>query len=78
MTKLVSGLCTLALLAGAAAGRTDSGQGGRIGQRSTSDRTPAASPSTSPSDGSSGSPAPGSVETPSTPSSPGAPGSAGR
>src|SRR5439155_238833 len=59
----------------AAGGCTDSAQGGRSGQRLPSVRTPAASPSTSPSAGSSGSPAPASVETPSTP---GAPGYAGR
>src|SRR2546428_1208249 len=85
MRRLLSGLCALALLIGVAAGCTDSGQSGRTGGNPSGDRSPSASPPTSPSDGSLGrapmspapgspapeSPAPGSTDAAKTPGSPG-------
>ncbi len=50
MRRLFSGLCALALLTGVAAGCTDSGQSGRTGGNPSGDRSPSASPPTSPSD----------------------------
>jgi len=85
MRRLFSGLCALALLTGVAVGCTDSGQSGRTGGNPSGDRSPSASPPTSPSDGSlgrapmspapgspaPGSPAPGSSEPTKSPDSPG-------
>jgi hypothetical protein len=72
MRKLLSGLCVLVLLTGLAAA-CDSN---RVGETPTRDRTPSASPPTSPDTGSattppSSSPAPGSEAPKSTPSMPG-------
>jgi hypothetical protein len=72
MRKLLSGLCALVLLTGLAAA-CDSN---RVGENPTRDRTPSASPPTSPDTGSattppSASPAPGSEAPKSTPSMPG-------
>src|SRR5204862_5633495 len=85
MRKLLTGFCALALLAGIAAGCTDSNKGGPVSEKPGSlDRSPSASPpgtpstppatpSTPPSDSgsSSTSPTPGSSELPK--SAPGAP-----
>jgi len=71
MRKFLSGLFALALVTGLAAGCTDSGQSGRVGENPSSERMPAASPPTSPSDSGStlgsspsSSPSPGSTEAP--------------
>ena len=78
MRKLLTGFCALALLAGIAAGCTDSNKGGPVSERpGSTDRSPSASPpatpSTPPSDSgsSSTSPAPAGSELPK--SAPGAP-----
>ena len=73
MSRLLSGLCALVLLTGLAAGCSDTD---RVGENPTRDRTPSASPPTSPDTGStyggspSGSVAPGSEAPKSTPSMP--------
>ena len=73
MRKALSGLCAFMLLTGLAAGCSDSN---RVGENPTRDRTPSASPPTSPDRGStmgsspSGSPAPGSEAPKSTPAMP--------
>ena len=64
MTKLLSGLFALTLLAGVAAGCSDSGQSRPIGENPSRERTPSASPPTSPDSGTMG-------RSPSTPSMPG-------
>ena len=46
MKKALTALFAFALLASAAAGCTDSNQGGKVGERPKSEQPPAASPST--------------------------------
>jgi hypothetical protein len=54
MKKLLSGLFTLTLLAGVAAGCSDSGQSRPLGENPNRERTPSASPPTSPDSGTMG------------------------
>jgi hypothetical protein len=64
MRQLLSGLFVLTLLAGVAAGCSDSGQSRPLGENPSRERTPSASPPTSPDSGTMGS-------APSTPGTPG-------
>jgi hypothetical protein len=54
MSKLLSGLFALTLLAGVAAGCNDAGTSRPIGENPNRERTPAASPPTSPDSGTMG------------------------
>jgi hypothetical protein len=78
MKKVLSGFFALALLTGVAAGCTDSGQSGRVGEGQSRDRSPSASPPTSsqpdlgstPRGSSGGSPSPGDTGASRTPIAP--------
>jgi hypothetical protein len=70
MTKLLSGLFALTLLAGVAAGCSDSGTGRPIGENPNRERTPSASPPTSPDSGTMGRSPSSSPDATRTPASP--------
>ena len=61
MTKALTAVCALALLASAAAGCTDSNQNGRMGEKPSREQPPAASPPTDTGR------VPGSIPAPTTP-----------